>query len=97
MPAAVVTGAAGDLGRALCDAFLGDGFAVFGGDIREVDPRPGLTLVPLDVTDRPAVFALAERAAAEAGPLRLWIMPPGSCGWSRSPTPRLTTGIGSSR
>ena len=73
MPAAVVTGAAGDLGRALCDAFLGDGFAVFGGDIREVDPRPGLTLVPLDVTDRPAVFALAERAAAEAGPLRLWI------------------------
>ena len=29
--------------------------------------------VHLDVTDRAATFALAERAAAEAGPLRLWI------------------------
>jgi NAD(P)-dependent dehydrogenase (short-subunit alcohol dehydrogenase family) len=73
MAAAVITGAAGDLGRALCDALLADGFAVFGGDLRPQAPRPGLTPVRLDVTDREAVFALAGRAAAEAGPLRLWI------------------------
>jgi NAD(P)-dependent dehydrogenase (short-subunit alcohol dehydrogenase family) len=71
MPAAVITGVAGDLGGALCDAFLAEGFAVFGGDLRPVAPRPGLTPVLLDVTDRRAVFALAERAAA--GPLSLWI------------------------
>ena len=73
MPAAVITGAAGDLGRALSRAFLEEGYLVYGGDIAPVPPRDGLEAVALDVTDRAAVFALAARAAAEAGPLRLWI------------------------
>jgi NAD(P)-dependent dehydrogenase (short-subunit alcohol dehydrogenase family) len=73
MVAAVITGAAGDLGRALAQAFLAEGYRVYGGDIAPVEPRVGLVPVHLDVTDRAAVFALAERAAAEAGPLRLWI------------------------
>jgi 3-oxoacyl-[acyl-carrier protein] reductase len=73
MPAAVITGAAGDLGRALCDAFLADGLTVFGADIAPLAPRAGLIPIRLDVTDRAAVFALAERAVAEAGPLQLWI------------------------
>jgi len=73
MPAAVITGAAGDIGRALCEAFVDEGFAVFGADLRPSAPRAGLTPVELDVTDRAAVFALAARAAAAAGPLRLWI------------------------
>ncbi len=73
MPAAVITGAAGDLGKALSAAFLADGCSVFGADIVPIEGRPGLTPVRLDVTDRAAVFALAERAAAEAGPLQLWI------------------------
>jgi 3-oxoacyl-[acyl-carrier protein] reductase len=73
MVAAVITGAAGDLGRALTEAFLGEGYRIFGGDIAPMAPRAGLTPVRLDVTDRAAVFALAERAAYEAGPLRLWI------------------------
>jgi NAD(P)-dependent dehydrogenase (short-subunit alcohol dehydrogenase family) len=73
MPAAVITGAAGDLGKALTAAFLADGLAVFGADIVPIEARPGLIPVRLDVTDRAAVFALAERAAAEAGPLQLWI------------------------
>ena len=73
MVAAVITGAAGDLGQALTEAFLADGYRVYGGDIAPVTPRAGLVPVPLDVTDRAATFALAERAAAEAGPLRLWI------------------------
>ena len=73
MTAAVITGAAGDLGRALCEAFLADGRCVYGGDIVPVAPRAGLVPVHLEVTDRAATFALAERAAAEAGPLKLWI------------------------
>jgi NAD(P)-dependent dehydrogenase (short-subunit alcohol dehydrogenase family) len=73
MTVAVITGAAGDLGRALGEAFLAEGYRVYGGDIAPVEPRSGLVTVHLDVTDRAAVFALAERAAAEAGPLRLWI------------------------
>jgi NAD(P)-dependent dehydrogenase (short-subunit alcohol dehydrogenase family) len=71
--AAVITGAAGDLGQALTETFLSDGHRVYGGDIVPVEPRPGLVPVHLDVTDRAAVLALAERAAAEAGPLKLWI------------------------
>jgi NAD(P)-dependent dehydrogenase (short-subunit alcohol dehydrogenase family) len=73
MPAAVITGAAGDLGQALATSFLADGFSVLAADIAPIEPRPGLTPVQLDVADRAAVFALAERAAADAGPLQLWI------------------------
>ena len=73
MTAAVITGAAGDLGQALSEAFLADGYRVYGGDLVPVEPRAGLVPVHLDVTDRAAVFALAECAAAEAGPLKLWI------------------------
>ena len=73
MTAAVISGAAGDLGRALSEAFLAEGYRVYGGDVVPVEPRAGLVPVHLDVTDRAAVFALAERAAAEAGPLQLWI------------------------
>jgi NAD(P)-dependent dehydrogenase (short-subunit alcohol dehydrogenase family) len=73
MVAAVITGAAGDLGQALSEAFLADGYRVYGGDIAPGAPRAGLMPVRLDVTDRAAVFALAESADVEAGPLRLWI------------------------
>lgn len=73
MSVAVITGAAGDLGQALCEAFLAEGYHVFGGDIASVEPRAGLVPVDLDVTDRSAVLALAERAATAAGPLKLWI------------------------
>jgi NAD(P)-dependent dehydrogenase (short-subunit alcohol dehydrogenase family) len=73
MVAAVITGAAGDLGQALTEAFLCDGYQVYGGDIVPVEPRSDLVPIHLDVTDRAAAFALAERAAAEAGSLKLWI------------------------
>ncbi|HLI11122.1 MAG TPA: SDR family oxidoreductase [Alphaproteobacteria bacterium] len=61
----VVTGAAGDLGGAVADSFLADGYRVYGADIAPIQPRPGLIDVTLDVTDRTAVFALARRAATE--------------------------------
>ena len=73
MTALVITGAAGDLGQALSKAFLADGYRVYGGDVVPLEPRAGLVPVQLDVTDRAAVFALAERAATESGPLKLWI------------------------
>ena len=73
MSAVVITGAAGDLGRALAASFLADGHTVFGADIAPIEPRAGLIPVELDVTDRAALFALAERAAAEAGGLSIWI------------------------
>jgi NAD(P)-dependent dehydrogenase (short-subunit alcohol dehydrogenase family) len=59
MTSAVITGAAGDLGHALCEAFLAEGYQVYGGDIAPVEPRAGLVPVQLDVSDRAAVFALA--------------------------------------
>lgn len=72
-PAAVITGAAGDIGQALAEAFLADGYRVYGGDVVPVEPRPALVPLRLDVTERAAVFALAERAAAETDGLQLWI------------------------
>jgi NAD(P)-dependent dehydrogenase (short-subunit alcohol dehydrogenase family) len=72
MSAVVITGAAGDLGRALTERFLADGDTVFGADLIALQPRPGLVPVTLDVTDRPAVFALAERAGRESN-LHRWI------------------------
>ncbi len=71
-PGIVITGAAGDLGRALVARFLGDGWSVFGADVAPLAPAAGLVGVPLDVTDRAAVFALAARAERESR-LAAWI------------------------
>ncbi|MGE0094253.1 MAG: SDR family NAD(P)-dependent oxidoreductase [Alphaproteobacteria bacterium] len=68
----VVTGAAGDLGTAVVDSFLGDGYRVYGGDVAPIRARPGLVASKLDVTDREQVFALAQRAAAESA-LKIWV------------------------
>ncbi|MBZ0216706.1 MAG: SDR family oxidoreductase [Fimbriimonadaceae bacterium] len=73
MPRAVViTGAAGDLGRALCDSFLADDLIVYAADRVEVPSRPGLEAVTLDVTDRSRVTALAERVGREVR-MEAWI------------------------
>ena len=71
-PGVVITGAAGDMGAALCDSFLADGFTVFGADIAAPEARLGLVPIVADVTDRAAVFELAERAAA-ANRLSVWV------------------------
>jgi NAD(P)-dependent dehydrogenase (short-subunit alcohol dehydrogenase family) len=68
----VVTGAAGDLGGAVADSFIADGYRVYGADVAPARPRPGLVPLALDVTDRAALFALAERAAEETA-LWAWI------------------------
>jgi len=68
----VVTGAAGDLGGAVADSFLADGYRVYGGDVAPIRARPGLVASKLDVTEREAVFALARQAAAESA-LKVWV------------------------
>jgi len=73
MSAVVITGAGGDVGHALSASFLADGYTVFGADIAPVEPRAGVIPIELDVTDRAALFALAERAAIEPGGLSIWI------------------------
>jgi NAD(P)-dependent dehydrogenase (short-subunit alcohol dehydrogenase family) len=69
---AVITGAAGDLGRALSASLLDDGYTVYAADIVPIEAQGGVVSTLLDVTDRAAVFALAERAAHD-GNLILWI------------------------
>lgn len=69
---AVVTGAAGDMGGGVAAALARDGFTVYAADLRTVPQAEGVVPVALDVTDRDAVFALAERAAGECD-LRVWI------------------------
>jgi len=71
-PGVVITGAAGDMGAALGASFLSDGYLVFGADIVPPAAKEGLVPVETDVTDRAAVFALAERAAAESS-LVVWV------------------------
>src|SRR5581483_11169758 len=68
----VITGAAGDMGGGAAASFLADGFRVYAADVRAPPAAPNLVPVALDVRDRAAVFALAERAAAESD-LRVWI------------------------
>ncbi|SDG49932.1 SDR family NAD(P)-dependent oxidoreductase [Roseospirillum parvum] len=69
--AVVITGAAGDLGRALTRSFLDQGRRVHGADLKPC-PVAGVIDHRLDVTERDAVFALARRVAAEDG-LAAWV------------------------
>lgn len=70
----VITGAAGDLGRALCQRFLATRMTVFGADLAPQAASEAGHLVPVrvDVTDRQQMFDLAERAAAETR-LEAWV------------------------
>lgn len=68
----VITGAAGDLGRALCSSFVADGFTVFAADLSLVPQQSGLEPVRIDVTDHKAMQELAERAGRETK-LQAWI------------------------
>lgn len=68
----VITGAAGDLGRMLCQSFLADGFVVFAADLSAGELCPGLEHVQIDVTDHNAMSELAQRAGSETH-LQAWI------------------------
>ena len=56
-----VTGAGADIGRSVVEHFLAEGATVVAADLRsgDIEARPGLTCLSLDVTDEPAVAAAA--------------------------------------
>lgn len=70
---AVVTGAAGGIGSAVCRQLAADGFAVGCLDVREADAKrlaaelPGALGVAADVRDGGSVRAAADRVRAELG------------------------------
>ena len=65
---AVVTGAAGGIGRAVCQRLHHDGARVFGLDVAPtVDLGVGIDYVAVDLTDADAVFAMASKIQATAG------------------------------
>ncbi len=68
----VITGAAGDMGAGAAASFRADGFRIYAADLKAPAPAENTVPVALDVRDRAAVMALAERAAAESD-LRVWI------------------------
>lgn len=67
-PVAVVTGGAGDIGRAICARLVRDGARVWALDVREpAEPVSGTEFLELDVTDPVAVTEVAERVRDTAG------------------------------
>ena len=73
---AVVTGAAGALGDAVLEEFLGSGWTVValdrpGSRIEDLAARPGVHAVPVDLADRAAVCAAFERVDAAGVPAAL--------------------------
>tara|TARA_R110000787_G_scaffold137458_9_gene250464 strand:+ start:142722 stop:143435 length:714 start_codon:yes stop_codon:yes gene_type:complete len=69
---AVVTGAAGDLGKHLSQRLRAEGWQVIAADIATGSPGTAPDIVSLDVTDPGAMEHLAETAAA-TGSFRLWV------------------------
>ncbi len=73
---AVVTGAAGALGGAVLDEFLGSGWTVValdrpGSRLEDLGARPDVRPVPVDLADRAAVGAAFGRVDAVGAPAAL--------------------------
>ncbi len=81
---AVVTGAAGGIGGAVCAQLRADGATVLGWDLAGTDPAGG-AVTSLDVTDRAAVAAAWTAAQDELGPIDIVVSAAGvmSDDWER--------------
>ena len=82
---ALVTGAAGGIGRRVTETFLALGARVVAFDLTEPD-IPGAVGIAMDVTDVDSVAAATARAEVEAGPASIFSShPPASSILRRSP------------
>ena len=86
---AMVTGAAGGMGRAICAQLLADDFHVIGADINwdddSVDPHPALSAETADLADDAAVVSLFARIKAAHGGLDVLVNNAGTCFMSDFP------------
>src|SRR5918995_6977569 len=66
----IVTGSSGFIGRAVCAAFVHDGYPVIGFDRPDAgEPPDGVTNIPCDVTSDQSVADAVERIRGEFGDL----------------------------
>ncbi len=77
--AAIVTGGAGGIGRALLARLAQDGFTPVSWDLSDKVPEAALAL-PVDVTDAAALEAAATRTVAECGAIRALVVNAGVLG-----------------
>jgi nucleoside-diphosphate-sugar epimerase len=64
----IVTGSSGFIGRAVCEAFVHDGYAVVGVDRPDAGPPPaGVINVPCDITSEQSVAEAMNRVRRDAG------------------------------
>ena len=87
---AVVTGAAGGMGKAICTRLLDDSFHVVGvdmawGDQDASSANDAFTIETADLADEAAVTALFERIAAQHGGVDLLVNNAGTCFMSDFP------------
>lgn len=86
---AMVTGAAGGMGRAICAQLLADGFHVIGADINwgndKMDPHPAFSAETADLADDAAVASLFARIKAIHGGLDVLVNNAGTCFMSDFP------------
>ncbi len=66
---ALVTGAAGGIGRAITAGLADAGYLVAGVDRVADEPRPGIRAFRADVTDRARVESLVEQVEGDCGPI----------------------------
>ena len=95
---AVVTGAAGGMGKAICARLLDDGFHVVGVDMAWSDQgassaNDAFTIETADLADEAAVTALFERIAAQHGGVDLLVNNAGTCFMSDFPKIPAAAGI----
>ena len=91
---AMVTGAAGGMGRAICAQLLADGFHVIGADVNwgdeKMDSHPAFSAETADLADDAAVASLFARIKAAHGGLDVLVNNAGTCFMSDFPDiPRL--------
>lgn len=79
---ALVTGAAGGIGRGIAEMFAAEGAAVYAVDVQQPEPYDGdITFVRMDVTDEHAWASLSQQVAAEGGQLDVMVNNAGVTGF----------------